>query len=233
MALVLMGAPRVIAHAYVLTFDDVRAALVSGAPVPEGRLDSAQVAYGHAIEWRSDDPSFRRDRALVVRRMLRLADVNAGETSASAEPRCNPACLKRAARDDLRVHAGLAPADGFGWALYADAGLEIDGDMSSALPALRLARLTAPRRASALLMQFRITMQRWDRVPEEMRDHSLRYVGAFWLNNDLRPFLIDVYLHSGYAARAAFREVMALNPRHLEQFDHMMLSGEPVPRRLR
>lgn len=223
--LLLLAVPRIMAHAAVLPVADVRAALGSGTPLSEDRLRTALTAYDRAIEWRQADPSFRRDRALAARRLARLRPTE-GES-----PECDSDCLKRTALDDLRIHAGLAPGDGFVWALYADAGIELGNEVEAALPALRLARLTAPSRASALLLQYRLAMLHWDRMPPEYREHGLRYVAILWKKRGLRPLLFETYLEAGFPARAAFREAMGEGSRGLMQFDRMLLSRAGVSRR--
>lgn len=224
-ALLALAAPRIAAHAELISLANVRAALVSGAPLPEDRLQTALIAYDCAIEWRPADPAFRRDRAIATRRLARL------ELAEGEYRECDSGCLKRAALDDLRVHARLAPGDGFVWALYADAGIELGEELEAAFPALRLARLTAPSRASALLVHYRLAMLHWDRMPREEREHGLRHAADFWKKRSLRPLLVEIYLEAGFPARAAFREAMGEGSRGLMQFDRMLLSGAGLSRR--
>ncbi len=224
-----MALPRIAAHAALIGTDATVAALDQGRAVPTAALIAAIAAHDDAISWLPGDAGLRRDRARMARRMAGLDDVlEDGNAIEGAAEEDLPFILahaghwRRRAVEDLRQAAAAAPGDGLVWALLADAELEAGAPPEAVLPVLRLARLTAPRRASALLLQHRIVMRHWAAVPGEMRDHALADLPAFWRRGALRGFLVASYLDAGFAARAAFRERLGDDPHALQQFDRQL-----------
>src|SRR5690606_22995186 len=124
-------------------------------------------AYSQALTWLPRDPVLRHDRARIAGRLALL------------EPQSASLWRGRAV-EDFRIALAAAPGDGTAWARLALAELEAGADIGEVLPLLRLARLTAPRRASALLPQFTSVMRHWEVVPEEMRTHVLASLPSFW-----------------------------------------------------
>lgn len=202
-ALIALAVPRIAAHSGLLPFGPVREALDQGTEVTPARLMATHEALARAGAWLPTEAAIARDRARVARRLARIAD-NADMAVA-----------------DLRAAAAAAPANAFNWALLADAELAA-GATAQVLPALRLARLTGPRKASALLPQIGIAMRHWGAMPDEMRAHALSEAAVFWRQGTYRPFLLESYLDAGFAARAAFRVALASDPRLLAQFDRAL-----------
>lgn len=212
-ALIALAVPRIAAHSGLLPFGPVREALDQGTEVTPARLAAAHEALARAGAWLPADASIARDRARVARRLAGIAD--------KADM---PSGLPGLAAADLQTAAAAAPADAFNWALLADAQLAAGAPAGEVLSLLRLARLTGPRKASALLPQFGIAMRHWGAMPDEMRAHALSDAAAFWRRGTYRPLLLESYLDAGFAARAAFRAALAADPRLLAQFDRV-LSG--------
>lgn len=232
LALVVLALPRVGAQIAVLFMGDVREALSSGKDLSEERLWHSRSAYDRALEFTPRDESLLLTRALISRRLAVLAD-RQGVIDEKHRRSCDGKCLRMEALEYLSRTVAAAPSNGFAWALHADTALQLGRTPEDILPSLRLARLTMPNRASALLVQFRIAMLHWEAMPDEVRVHGLSRLTDLWSRPELRRSLTATYLASGFAARAAFREALSQNPRQLEQFDRIMLSGEPLPRRLR
>jgi hypothetical protein len=213
--LVVLAVPRVAGHAMLLPHGAVREALDRGTAVKTVRLEAAHAALARAGAWLPSDAAISRDRARVARRLARLT-----ENPETSDRLMNAAAL------DLRAAAAAAPADGFTWVLLADTELAAGKPVEEVLPSLRLARLTAPRRASAILLTHGIVMRHWEAMPEEMRTHGMADAVAFWRQAPYRPFLLQTYLDAGFEARAAFRQELAIeNPRLLEQFDRSLPGG--------
>ena len=212
-ALITLAVPRIAAHAGLLPFGPVRVALDEGAAVTPARLAAAHEALARAGAWLPAEAAIARDRARVARRLARTTD-NVDMSGTLPGP----------AVADLRAAAAAAPADAFNWALLADAELAAGAAAGEVLPELRLARLTGPRKASALLPQLGIAMRHWAAMPDEMRAHALSDAAAFWRRGTYRPFLLESYLDAGFAARAAFRAALAADPRLLTQFDRALSS---------
>lgn len=232
LALVVLALPRAGAQVAVLFLGDVREGLSSGRDLSEERLWHSRDAYDRALEFTPQDASLLFTRALISRRLAALADRQ--DIAADMHLRiCDGKCLRMEALEYLSRTVAAAPSNGFAWALHADTALQLGRTPEDILPSLRLARLTMPNRASALLVQFRIAMLHWEAMPDEVRVHGLSRLTDLWSRPELRRSLTATYLASGFAARAAFREVLSQNQRQLEQFDWIMLSGEPLPRRLR
>ncbi len=228
-SLIALSAPRVAAYAALAGTGATVTALDQGKAVAPAALVAAHAAHDEALSWLPADAGLRRDRARVARRLAGLSDaIEAGnaiegateEDLASVSARARD--WRRRAVEDLRRAAAAAPGDGLVWALLADAELEAGATPEAVLPGLRLARLTAPRRASALLLQHGIAMRHWAAMPEEMRAHALADVALFWRRGQLRGILVASYLEAGFAARAAFREKLGEDPRALQQFDRML-----------
>ena len=220
-----LSLPRIGAHASLVPAAAAVAALDSGAAIEPAALQAAYAAHDRALAWQADDPQLRRDRARIARRLSALADANENTDPADdgrVDVLSDATALREAALADLRLAAAAAPGDGLTWALLADAGLDAGASLEAVLPALRLARLTAPRRASALLLQHRIVMRHWTAMPDEMRAHALADLPALWRRGQLRGFLVASYLDAGFAARAAFRERLSEDPRALPQFDRLL-----------
>jgi len=211
LALVGLAVPRVAGHAILVPHDVVRVALDQGTAVEPARLEAAHEALTRAGHWLPDDAAILRDRARIARRLARLADAPETEDE-----------WRRLVLTDLRAAAAAAPGDAFTWALLADAELAAGAAPQDVLPALRLARLTGPRKASAILLQYRIVMRHWTAMPDEMQVHALADVLLFWRRGQLRGFLVASYIEAGLAARAAFRERLGDDPRALQQFDRML-----------
>ena len=156
-----------------------------------------------------------RDRARIARRL----DGIAGDAETTFE-------LRQSAVTDLNAAAAAAPFDAFNWALLADAGIAVGKAPEDVLPALRLARLTGPRKASAILLQHGIVMRHWAAMPDEMRVHAMADAAVFWRRAPYRWFLLESYLDAGFAARAAFRRALAADdPRLLDHLDRMLTGG--------
>ncbi|MBX3504016.1 MAG: hypothetical protein KF895_00955 [Parvibaculum sp.] len=230
--LIAVASPRVRAQIAVLSLGDVREGLSSGRELAPERLWLSRDIYNRAVEIAPNDASLLITRALISRRLAAISGRAAGPAGEGGQS-CDADCLRAEAYEYLRRTVAAAPSNGFAWALYADAGLELGKPASEVLPALRLSRLTTPNRASALLVQFRIAMLHWEAMPQEFRAYGVRHVSEFWQQRELRRHLVDVYLRAGLPARAAFRAQLGQEPALLEQFDHLMLSGEELPRRRR
>ena len=211
-SLVLMAVPRIAAYGFVLSAGAVIQAVDDGRGVSQEQAEAAYRSYSQALAWRPRDPVLRHDRARLAGRLAVL------------EPRSAAQWRERAVRDFRRAVAA-APGDGTAWARLALAELEAGADIKEVLPMLRLARLTAPRRASALLPQFSIVMRHWEAMPEEMRTHALADLPSFWSRGALRPLIVADYLNAGYAARAAFRERLGENAGALNAFDRALASS--------
>ena len=196
----------------VLSAGAVIEAVEAGVGVSQEQAEAAYRSYSQALAWRPRDPVLRHDRARLAGRLAVL------------EPRSAAQWRERAVRDFRRAVAA-APGDGTAWARLALAELEAGADIKEVLPMLRLARLTAPRRASALLPQFSIVMRHWEAMPEEMRTHALADLPSFWSRGALRPLIVADYLNAGYAARAAFRARLGENAGALNAFDRALASS--------
>lgn len=213
MALITLAVPRIAAYGPLVSFGPVRAALDQGTDVHSARLDAASEALGRAGQWLPAEAAILRDRARVGRRLAAIA----GDPEMAIE-------LQRSAAVDLRAAAAAAPFDAFNWALLADAEIAAGKAPEDVLPALRLARLTGPRKASAILLQHGIVMRHWTSMPEEMRAHAMADAAVFWRRAPYRPFLLESYLDAGFAARAAFRRALAADdPRLLDHLDRMLV----------
>lgn len=209
--LLVLALPRIAGHATLLPHGAVREALDRGTAMEPARAEAAHAALTRAGAWLPGDAAIARDRARVARRLARLSD--GPETSDR---------LIDAAVADLRAAAATAPADGFTWALLADTELAAGKPVEAVLPALRLARLTAPRRASTILLTHGIVMRHWDAMPGEMRAYATDEILQLWRRGALRPLLVETYLDAGFAARAAFRARLGEEPRALQQFDRAL-----------
>lgn len=205
--LVVSAIPRIAAHSAVLPGSAVSRAMDEGRSVSSPEAEAAYRAYTDALAWLPNDPALRAERARLARR-LSLLDAQ-------------PEWASRAV-DDFRAAAALSPGDGVIWARLAEAELAAGAEVETVLPHLRLARLTAPRRASALFPQFVIVMRHWEAMPDDMRAHALADLPIFWGSPSFRPVLLRSYLDAGFAARAAFRDRLAENPRALQGFDRLL-----------
>jgi hypothetical protein len=215
-ALVVLAVPRVMAHATLLPFGDVRSGLVTGRHILAHRLDEARSAFLTAAAWAPGEPSFWREQALIARRLAR-------SDGASGDKR--DYLLNEEALAAARHYVRLSPGDGYAWALFAQTRIDADARPADVVQELRLARLTAPSRASVSLVHFRIAMLHWKDTPDEIREISMRDVLAYWRYRPLRPLLVSTYLEADYAARAAFREALGADPRALKRFDRLLISG--------
>lgn len=204
--------PRIAAHGALLQAGAAIRAIDGGEALAPDAAEAAYRSYTVALAWRGDDPALLKDRARLAGRL------------ASAEPQSAGAWRERAV-EDLRAALAVAPGDGTAWARLAQAEMEAGADVQSVLPHLRLARLTAPRRASALLPQFSIVMRHWDAMPDEMRSHALEDLPSFWSRRALRPLLVTAYLDAGFSARTAFRVKLGENERALRDFDRLLVSS--------
>lgn len=210
--LLFMALPRIAAHGALLQAGAAIRAIDGGETLPPDAAEAAYRSYAHALAWRGDDPALLKDRARLAGRL------------ASADPQSAVAWREQVV-EDLRAALALAPGDGTAWARLAQAEIEAGADVQSVLPHLRLARLTAPRRASALLPQFSIVMRHWDAMPDEMRTHALEDLPSFWSRRALRPLLVTAYLDAGFPARTAFRVKLGENERALRDFDRLLVSS--------
>lgn len=216
--------PRIGAHMLLVTSGATRAALDDGLKIDPDELIVAYAAYDKALAHLSDDPELLLTRARIARRMAKVsafAEQRGAEKESIARHGSSQVWREWAVRD-LRHAAAVAPGDGVVWATLAHAEIEAGSSVEATLPALRLARLTAPARASALLLQFQIVMRHWAEMPEDMRAHALAKVPAFWRRARLRPVLIEAYLEADFAARSAFRERFAEDTKALLQFDRQV-----------
>lgn len=204
--------PSIAAHGALLQAGAAIRAIDGGKALPPDAAEAAYRSYVHALAWRSDEPAFLNDRARLAGQ-LALTDTQSAEG------------WRARAVEDFRSALAVAPGDGTAWARLAQAEIEAGADVQSVLPHLRLARLTAPRRASALLPQFSIVMRHWDAVPDEMRTHALKDLPSFWSRSALRPLLVTAYLEAGFSARSAFRARLGENERALRDFDRLLVSN--------
>lgn len=210
--LILMSVPRIAAYSHVLGASSAIRAIDEGRAIAHEDAKAAYGSYTAALAWRPHDPVLREDRARLAGRLALL------------EPQSVLLWRARAV-EDFRQAVAAAPGNGTAWARLAQAELEAGADIEKALPQLRLARLTAPRRASALLPQFSIVMHHWAAMPDEMRTHALADLPSFWSRGAIRPLLVSAYLEAGFEARAAFRVRLGENPRSLEAFDRLLASS--------
>lgn len=210
--LVIGAIPRIAAHSAVLPAGATIRALDEGRALPREEAVTAYDAYTKALSWRPEDSALLQNRARLAGRLALL--------DAQVAPRWREGAL-----EDFRDALAAAPGDGAVWARFAQAELEAGVGTEAVLDHLRLARLTAPRRASALLPQFAIVMRHWDEMPEDMRAHGLGNALAFWSRRAYRPLLVSIYLDAGFEARAAFRERLGERPSALRQFDRQLASG--------
>lgn len=210
--LAVSAVPRIAAHGAVLSARATIQTLDEGRALPREEALGAYDAYTQALSWQPEDPGLLQDRARLAGR-LALFD-------AAMAPR-----LRERAVRDFRNALAAAPGDGTVWARLAQAELEAGVGTEAVLDHLRLARLTAPRRASALLPQFAIVMRHWDEMPEDMRAHGLGDALGFWSRRAYRPMLVSIYLDAGFEARAAFRERLGERPSALRQFDSQLASS--------
>lgn len=210
--LIAMSVPRLAAYGRVLGASPAIRTIDEGRAVSLEDAKAAYQSYTAALAWRPHDPVLREDRARLAGRLALL------------EPQSVHLWRERAV-EDFRQAVTAAPGNGTAWARLAQAELEAGAGIEKALPQLRLARLTAPRRASALLPQFSIVMRHWDAMPDEMRTHALADLPSFWSRGAIRPLLVSAYLGAGFEARAAFRVRLGENPRSLEAFDRLLASS--------
>ncbi len=215
-ALVLLAVPRIVAYGPLISFGPVRAALDQVAMLDLHRLElstrlwvaAGPVASGTRL-------LILRDRAAQTREQARCRIV--GDAEMTFE-------FRQLAVADLNAAAAAAPFDAFAWALLADARIDAGKAPEEILPALRLARLTGPGKASAILLQHGIVMRHWATMPDKMRAHAMADVAVFWRRAPYRPFLLESYLDAGFAARAAFRRALAADdPRLLDHLDRMLV----------
>lgn len=206
------AAPRIAAHGALLPAGPAIRAVDAGEVLPLEMAEAAHRSYTQVLAWRPGDPALLQDRARLAGQLALL------------DPR-SAVHWREEAVEDFRAAVAAAPGDGAVWARLAQAELEAGADVQSVLPHLRLARLTAPRRASALLPQFSIVMRHWDAMPDEMRAHALADLPSFWQRRALRPLLVTTYLEAGYPARAAFRAGLGKNELSLQQFDRLLASN--------
>lgn len=210
--LIFEAVPRVGAYGALLPASATVHAIDEGRVVALEAVDAAWHSYTQALDWRRDDPRLLRERARLAMRRAAL------------EPQSADRWRGRAV-EDYRTAVAAAPGDGTAWARLAQAELENGADIEQVFTHLRLARLTAPRRASALLPQFSIVMRHWDAMPDEMRSHALDDLPSFWSRRALRPLLVTAYLDAGFPARAAFRVKLGENERALRDFDRLLVSS--------
>jgi hypothetical protein len=210
--LVFTAVPRIAAHSAVLSAGTAIQALDEGRALQREEVVAAYEAYTEALSWHPEDPALLQDRARLAGRLALLDEQMA-------------ALWRERAVRDFRDALAAAPGDGAVWGRLAQAELEAGAGAEEVLGHLRLARLTAPRRASALLPQFVIVMRHWDAMPEEMRVHGLADVSGFWTRRAYRPLLVSTYLEAGFEARAAFRERLGERPSALQQFDRQLASS--------
>ena len=210
--LLYMALPRIAAHGALLQAGAAIRAIDGGETLPPDVAEAAYRSYTFALAWRGDDPALLKDRARLAGRLASADLPSAREWRVRAV-------------EDLSAALALAPGDGTAWARLAQAEIEAGADVETILPYLRLARLTAPRRASALLPQFSIVMRHWDAMPAEIRSHVLEDLPAFWQRRALRPVLVTAYLDAGFPARTAFRVKLGENERALRDFDRLLVSS--------
>lgn len=219
-ALLFLAVPRVAAHAALLSAGSAVRALDEGRAVARAELEAAYAAYDEALGRLPHDAGIRRDRARLARRLAMTAPENkAPDSEDAAHARFS---WQKSAVDDLRLAAAASPGDGVIWALLADAEARTGAPSETIFSHLRLARLTAPRRASVLMIEHGIVMRHWDEAPEEVRVHALSELPVLWAKGGLRSALIDSYVDAGFSARIAFRERLGENPRALQIFDRLL-----------
>lgn len=210
--LAVSAVPRIVAHGTVFTARAAIQALDKARALPREEALGAYDAYSKALSWQPEDPRLLQDRARLAGRLAQF--------DAATAPH-----LREQAVRDFRNALAAAPGDGTMWARLAQAELEAGVGTEAVLDHLRLARLTAPRRASALLPLFAIAMRHWDEMPEDMRAHGLGDALAFWSLQAYRPLLVSIYLDAGFEARAAFRERLGERSNALRQFDRQLASS--------
>ncbi len=210
--LVVSAVPRIAAYWLVLPAGASLDAIDEGRVISRENAEAAFRSYSEALAWQPEDPTLREDRARLASRLARLDPESADR-------------WKELAVEDFRQTVALSPGNGTAWARLAEAELEAGAPVEKVLPYLRLARLTAPRRASALLPQLSIVMRHWEAMPDEMRAHALADLTSFWTRRAIRPLLVSIYLDAGFEARAAFRERLGENERALRDFDRLIASS--------
>lgn len=209
--LVIAAVPRITAAWIVLPASEAVRAIDDGRPVSLEDGEAAYDLYSEALAWRPDDPVLLHDRARLAGRLAVLESELASQ-------------WRRRAVEDFRKVVALSPGNGTAWVRLAKAEIDAGADVEEVLPKLRLARLTAPSRASALLPLFLITMQHWDEMPDDLRSHALAAVPIFWTRRSMRPLLVAAYLDAGFEARAAFRERLGEKESALPAFDRLIAS---------
>jgi hypothetical protein len=209
--LLIAAVPRVAAAWIVLPASAAAQAINEGRPISREEAEAAYHLFSESLAWQPDDPKLRQDRARLASRLAVLDPQSASR-------------WKERAVEDFRKTVSLSPGNGTAWARLAKAEVEAGATVERVLPQLRLAQLTAPSRASALLPQFLITMRYWNEVPSDLRAQALAAVPAFWTRRSIRPLMVSAYLDADLGARVAFREQLAKNERALQDFDQLIAS---------
>lgn len=219
-ALLALTFPRIVSYAAIAPAAKVAAALDLGFPVAREDIVAAESAYTKALAWSPRDARILHDHARVARRLAYYAESR--PEGAGQAPLESADFYRQKAIQSLRDAAAAAPANGTVWALLARTELDRGAAPRDVTGLLNVARLTAPSRASALLLLHGISMRHWHEMPDETRNHALANTHLLWAKPDLRPVLIESYLAGGLAARSAFRSDMKLRPGGLEQFDRQL-----------
>lgn len=216
LVLIAIAVPRIAGHAALLPAAAATRAIDEGTPLSLAEVEQAYKAYGVALSWLPGDPAIRRDRARLSRRIAAMAEHAEGAPDKALAGR------QAEALDDLRLAAAASPGDGFTWALLADAELQGGAGLEEVAPYLRLAHLTAPRRASAVLIRFGIVMRHWRDADDGMRAAAMEDLPVLWSRGHVRARLVRDYVSAGFEARAAFRDKLAENPVALRVFDRLL-----------
>lgn len=218
-ALLLLGLPRLVAHAIVApAHEQVDNALTAGRALPPAVVDHALERYASAVPFAPEDASFRRRQGQLLLRKR----AGAGPEEAAA--------LMREARDRFAEAAARAPARSFDWTLFVRAELALGAKAGSLEPVLRLAYVTGPYEASSMLARSNIVLAHWEAFSPDMRDIVRADLERLWQTRGLRATLYRTYLQWGYRERGLFREIVLSDPEEARRFDRQFMRWLRTPR---
>lgn len=212
LALVLLTLPRLMAYGDMGEISDVRRALDDGRPVETQRLIEAHRVLETAERWLPDDAGIPFNKARIDRR---LASVAAKADGGLAE---GAAIWRERAVENLSAAAAAAPANGFVWAMLADARLNAGAEAADVIPELKLARLTGPYLSSALLLSHGVVLRHWEVMPDDLRVHAAGSTHLLWKRQRLWPVLMSTFLDATPEARIAVIDDISEDPNVLEYF---------------
>jgi tetratricopeptide (TPR) repeat protein len=126
--------------------------------------------------------------------------------------------------DALRAALAASPDQALGWSFLAHAGDRYKTAAVPVMPALRLAYILGPYEGKCSRLRTTVALAHWDEMPDELKSYLGRDVQNLWNDGQARQLLADLYLSSGYGARAFVRSTFS-SAAELAHFD-LILKAE-------